>query len=259
MVDRISRSIELLATGIGGVLGSSAQAFSAASATSEVARKSSKTAQVAIDRLRVTFENIEKASVGVFSFGDRRKNITSAIDLITNIAAQTNLLALNAAIEAARAGEYGRGFSVVAEEIRKLADTTASAANSITGLIEQIGGDMGTAVSSMNTATQGIKASSNDLTAIVDSLTDIVGRVEDSTRRTEQIRRLTQAQGDSAEEIVRAVGEIAGVSQNNAVVSRDVSESAGKQVETVGKVVDLSRKLGVMSAEIDGAVRKFKV
>lgn len=258
MAGTISKSIESLAEGVGGVLTAAGAASAAAIATSEAARNSSRTAELAIDKLRVTFEQIERASEKVFSFGARGRDINSAVELITNIASQTNLLALNAAIEAARAGEYGRGFSVVADEIRKLADTTAAAAKQITSVVEEVNAEMTAAVAAMRTGTGGIKESSEDLSIIVTSLSDIVTKVEDTTTRTTQIRELAQSQGHSAEEIVRAIDEIAGVIQANASASKDLSAATEGQSSTVREVVDLSGKLRDMSSELSGTVSRFK-
>ncbi|MBI5525718.1 MAG: methyl-accepting chemotaxis protein [Deltaproteobacteria bacterium] len=258
MVDKISGSIETLAAGIGGVLEAAAQASAAAVATSEAARQSSRTASLAIDKLRMTFDHIEKASEKVFSFGTRGRDINTAAEIITTIASQTNLLALNAAIEAARAGEYGRGFSVVAEEIRKLADSTAGAAKTITTVVEEVNAELSGAVTTMHTGTQGIKESSNDLSVIVESLSDIVRKVEDTTKRTTEIRGLAQNQERSAGEIVRAVDEIAEVIQKNAAASRELSASAESQSSTVREAADLSGKLRDMSSKLSETVSRFK-
>ena len=258
MVGAISKSVESLAEGIGGVLTAAGAASAAALATSEAARQSSRTAELAIDKLRVTFEQIEKASEKVFSFGARGRDINSAVELIATIASQTNLLALNAAIEAARAGEYGRGFSVVADEIRKLADTTAAAAKQITAVVEEVNAEMTAAVTAMRTGTGGIKESSDDLSVIVTSLTDIVRKVEDTTTRTTQIRGLAQSQEQSAGEIVRVVGEIAGVIQANTAASKELFASTEGQSSTVREVAELSGKLRDMSSDLSGTVSRFK-
>jgi methyl-accepting chemotaxis protein len=258
MVDRISRSVESLAGGIGGVLLASAQGSGEAAQASGEVNQSSRAAQQAIDRLKSTFENVERASELVFGFGVKRRDISSAADLIVGIAAQTNLLALNAAIEAARAGENGRGFSVVAEEVRKLADTVAGAAATISRLMEELNSDMAGVTAQMKKATAGIRESSKELAMVVGSLGEIAGKVEHLSVRSDEIRKLAHNQGANAEEIVKAVEEIASTSHDNAIASRDVSDAASSQAASLRDASELTKKLLEMSFNLNAAVSDFK-
>src|SRR5690606_19279205 len=91
-----------------------------------------------VEQMNFIKGSVTKASESILSLRDRSKEISSIIEIITDVAEQTNLLALNAAIEAARAGEHGKGFAVVAEEVKKLAEESKNSASQITEMITHI-------------------------------------------------------------------------------------------------------------------------
>ena len=138
MVEKSSRIIREMAVSIELVA-------ARASETAKVARETSRTAQHggslagdSLDRMKEFFENLETIGRQFDTFNSKLQKVGKVADCIGDIARQTNLLALNASIEAARAGEYGKGFSVVAEEVRKLADGSAQSASDINDMIETL-------------------------------------------------------------------------------------------------------------------------
>ncbi|WP_243362350.1 methyl-accepting chemotaxis protein [Fundidesulfovibrio terrae] len=165
--------------------------------------------------------------------GRQAADITSIINVIQDIADQTNLLALNAAIEAARAGEAGRGFAVVADEVRKLAERTMSATSEVTGSIQAITGTVDKNVRSVNQAVSAIEESNRLASQAGDSLEEILGIAGKAVDQITSIATAAEQQSATSEEINRSVDEI------NAIAS----ETAEGMNHSAQAVSDLARQV----------------
>jgi methyl-accepting chemotaxis protein len=157
---------------------------------------------------RVASEIGESAAL-IETLGERSKQISSVVGVIREIAEQTNLLALNAAIEAARAGEQGRGFAVVADEVRKLAERTALSTQEIASTVEAILKETTHAVTRMQSVSGNMSSSVELARDAGDSLTTIEGRVEETVGVVMQIADGTREQSAASQEIARLVERIA--------------------------------------------------
>ncbi|MEK4868239.1 methyl-accepting chemotaxis protein [Niallia sp. FSL W8-1348] len=130
-IEEISGAVEKIAHHLEDMTGKIKEVTNAATGTAEISEEGSNVVGKAIKQMQIINTNVSESADVIKYLHESSNQINEIVTLITNIAGQTNLLALNASIEAARAGEHGKGFSVVAEEVRKLAEESASAANQI--------------------------------------------------------------------------------------------------------------------------------
>ena len=184
--------------------GSSEKANIAASAGESVTNETT----AVMDRIN----SIVKSSAGMMeSLGKRSDQIGEVIDLINDIADQTNLLALNAAIEAARAGEHGRGFAVVADEVRKLAEKTSGATKEIGSTIKAMQAETRQAAVSMEQGVREVEAGADHARRSGSALRNIMEQIGTVSAEVSQIAAASEQQTTTTNEIAHSIQEIAGV------------------------------------------------
>ncbi|MGP1346966.1 MAG: methyl-accepting chemotaxis protein [Phycisphaerales bacterium] len=188
---------------------------------------------------------VNSAANSVNELGQRSEEIGRIVAVINDIADQTNLLALNAAIEAARAGEHGRGFAVVADEVRKLADRTTKATDEIAQSIESIRAEISGAVSQIDSGTHKVKQGVTRADEANDNLRSIMTSAQDVAAMISSIAAAAEEQSSTAAEIGRSIDTINGISQQSASSTRQVAETASR----------LSEKTSVLQ----NAVKRFRM
>ena len=163
--------------------------------------------------------------------------------VISDIADQTNLLALNAAIEAARAGEAGRGFAVVADEVRKLAEKTAHATTEVRTAIGGIQSGTNTAAAQMDTAVERVTLATGLAQRSGEALAEIVDMVESAGDQVRSIATAAEQQSATSEEINRAVSSIS-------VIASETDNAMAQSTEAVGALVAQTKKLEQLIAAL---------
>ena len=180
----------------------------------------------AVSNIRLQSEHTKDNAAKIENLARQTNDIGSIVSTIDDIAAQTNLLALNAAIEAARAGEAGRGFAVVADEVRALASRTSSSTQEISRMVKSIQEEAATATSSINDSVANMDIVASDAEQIMTILSDINEHVSDVNAQITQI-------ATAAEEQSAATGEISGHMQTITQVASDMREDAQHQYEVM--------------------------
>jgi methyl-accepting chemotaxis protein len=178
----------------------------------------------------------DRTNTEVQALADAAQRIGDVVALITGIAEQTNLLALNAAIEAARAGEQGRGFAVVADEVRKLSEKTAGSTNEIASMIEAIARGTAEAVGTME---RGV-AKVGDGVALAREAGDSITRIEDGSSRlllaVNEISGALKEQSQASNDIARHVERIAQMTEENSIAVKETAHASHSLEQLAGSL-----------------------
>lgn len=203
--------------------------------------------------------SIEEVASRMNSFNAISSQIDSIVEIINNIAEQTNLLALNAAIEAARAGKAGRGFSVVAEEITKLAEESKNSASQISNLVKEIKDQTVAAGEKMVEGTIEVKSGETVVNSVKDVFTQIHGKIEQVVSGIYRSRQVVTDLHEDTEKIVENAGNVAGISQQISANTEEAAASSEEQASSSKELKLLADTLTKMAEELNELVKKFQL
>ncbi|MFD4838561.1 methyl-accepting chemotaxis protein [Achromobacter sp. NPDC058515] len=205
--------------------------------------------QVGLARMEDTMRNVVGAAGTVNAklaiLNEKAGNITQVVTTITKVADQTNLLSLNAAIEAEKAGEYGRGFVVVATEIRRLADQTAVATYDIEQMVREIQSSVSAGVMGMDKFSEEVRRGMADMQQVGDQLSQIIQQVQTLAPRVHMVNEGMQAQATGAEQINQALQQL--------------SDAAQQTVESLRQSSLAIEELTLVANDLRSGVSRFKV
>ena len=250
-MDRQAKEIEMVATAMNEMTATVHDVASNASHTAEATRVADQEVQTgkvvvheSINTIGELAKRVEEAVTVIAKLAQDSEQIGSVVEVIRGIAEQTNLLALNAAIEAARAGEQGRGFAVVADEVRTLASRTQSSTDEIQVMIQKLQDAAGQAVGVMEQGQQAARSSVEQASHAGESLDSITRAVDTITAMTTQIATAAEEQSAVAEEINRNVVNISSLaSQTHEAANTALLDNEKLETE-VRKMQDMVKQFG---------------
>lgn len=258
-IEENKRALEEMTIGVTRV----AEATSAVSEISNEAMKVSQSGRESILQVITQMEQINDSTnqtadvIGALE--QRSAKIASIVNVITDISDQTNLLALNAAIEAARAGEHGKGFAVVADEVKKLAEQSRQSAEDITGLISEIQNDTSKAVTSMKKGAEDVALGLNVVTEAGEGFENINNSVVSMATQIMEITAVSEQMSASAEQLLASMEQILVLSQNAAANSENVAAASEEQLAVMQEVNSSVNELTQLAESLRNEVSTFKI
>lgn len=216
-----------------------------ATETAKMAKDGEDVVNKSVEKVKAIARTIDDSAQLIRSLGEKSTQIGEIINVINEIADQTNLLALNAAIEAARAGEAGRGFAVVADEVKKLAERTGNSTAEIGSMVKSIQNEVQEVVVSMGNITKEVKTGVDLSTQAGSVLRSIVGGVDQLHVMVQQIASATEEMASTSEEINRDIESISSLSSDT--------------VDSSKHVADASQELSQLSVSLEKVVEGFTV
>jgi methyl-accepting chemotaxis protein len=202
-------------------------------------------------------EQTISARVAMTALEQRSDAVRGIVDRIDAIADQTNLLALNAAIEAARAGDYGRGFSVVAEEIRTLAETSASSTREIAAILAEIRTETIGAAKAMVASAEAVEGGLSLASRATSSLANVEHAVGEATRTAERVAGGTAAMREASTQVADNVAGVSAIVEQNAAAAGEMQVTTGAVTQAVGPVAAAAEQQSTAAEEVSASVAEL--
>ncbi len=225
----------------------------------EVVKKGEESVRYQEQKVKENNETSLEVAEAISELSDKSQEIGKILEVIRGISDQTNLLALNAAIEAARAGEAGKGFSVVADEIRKLAEQSSFSVKQIDIIIREVQSGVNSAVLKIDKSKAVANEQSESLVNTVAAFNNIANVVDGINEKIIMVAERSQDLSRNAVQAGDEITGIAGVAQQTAASTQEVAASTEEQSSTVHQITDAAEGLTQLALQLQDSIRKFKV
>jgi methyl-accepting chemotaxis protein len=202
---------------------------------------------------------VGQASDTVEELGKLGEKIGAVVETIDDIAEQTNLLALNAAIEAARAGEHGRGFAVVADEVRKLAERSSRETKQIADLIQQVQAGTKHAVTAMQAGAAKVEQGSQKAGLAGQALEAILTAVEHTVRQAREIASASQELAAGARRVTDAMTSISAIVEENTAATEQMSAQSGQVAQAIHSIAAVAEEQSASTEEVSASAEEMSV
>ncbi|WP_182917019.1 HAMP domain-containing methyl-accepting chemotaxis protein [Bacillus sp. PK3_68] len=254
-----SSSINEIVSGISAIADYSADVSSKAEELETRAQKGNKAVKDIISQMNSAEQSVGNSSQALQQLDEKSTEISGIVNLISEIAEQTNLLALNAAIEAARAGEHGKGFAVVADEVRKLAEQSRISAEQIKGLISIIQNEVDKAVSSISVGVETVSTSVNSSGELTQIFAHIMDDIHKVSSQVQEISASTQQVAAESEEVASVIEQLSGIAKHNTETSAGISQMTEAQKGNMELIADDAEEMNKLFQKLQQSISMFKI
>ncbi|WP_337983549.1 methyl-accepting chemotaxis protein [Lysinibacillus sp. C5.1] len=227
--------------------------------TQVIANEGGKTLQTAENQMAVIQQSSHETNERIKQLSAQSTEIEKIIKVITDITEQTNLLALNAAIEAARAGEHGKGFAVVADEVRKLAEESKASAHQIVDLTTSIQQETNAVEKAVSVTVQNVEEGVTFIQNAQVSFDTIMKAIQEITSQIEDVSASTEEISASTEEVAASVNEMASAATTAAEQSEMIAAAVEEQTATIQEINAVAKSLSEGAMTVQEEINKFKI
>lgn len=256
-VARASEITEQINSAINQVAGNAEAVTKGSALASEAARKGSDTVEQTLSGMQSIKTKVGLSAEKVQEMGLRSQEIGAIVETIEDIASQTNLLALNAAIEAARAGEHGKGFAVVADEVRKLAERSSLATKEIGSLINGIQNTVAEAVKAMEEGSREVENGVANANAAGAALTDILNAAEAVNAQAALASEASERMKLASEQLVVAVDSVSAVVEENTASTEQMAANSGEVNQAIESIASVSEENSAAIEEVSASTEEM--
>ncbi|WP_161568248.1 methyl-accepting chemotaxis protein [Anaerobacillus alkaliphilus] len=251
-INEISEGIQVIAT-------TTSTVAKASEETTHKAQQGESTINKAVTQMKTIEENVTRTSKSLQTLDDRSKEIEKIVIAITAISSQTNLLALNAAIEAARAGEHGKGFAVVADEVRKLAEQSNQSATQITQIIQSIQADTVATVDQMNIVSEDVLTGVTIIENTGKSFQEILESAQSVSSKIQEVSAISEQMASGTEQVTETFNEVTRITELATTKTQTVAGLAEEQSASMQEITASAESLSKLASELSEQVGKFRL
>lgn len=252
-------AMEEVSIGVQRIAESSSEVAAMSQQSTDIAKDGNAKIDRAVEQMSRISGTVESTSTIIKQLGERSKQIGDIVTAITDISSQTNLLALNAAIEAARAGEHGKGFAVVADEVRKLAEQSQESAGKIKELIEKTQEDTNDSIQSMLRVVKEVHAGTLDVNEAGEAFKKILDAEIRVAEQIHEVSAISEQMSANTQEVSASVQEVQTIATQSSEGTQMIVTASREQLASMEEIFESAKSLSEMSEALQNELAKFKI